>query len=74
MPYLQNAYNNLSTRPEFVLLVGDVDKIPGWTGIGTPDNPYTDLNYEMLEGTDPYADVFLGRFSVSTTAEIDKCY
>ncbi len=70
LAYLQNAYNNLSTRPEFVLLVGDVDKIPGWTGIGTPDNPYTDLNYEMLEGTDPYADVFLGRFSVASIAQL----
>jgi len=70
LAYLQNLYNNMSTRPEFVLLVGDVDKIPGWTGIGTPDNPYTDLNYTMLEGNDPYADVFLGRFSVSGTTEL----
>lgn len=68
--YLQNLYNNMGTRPEFVLLVGDVDKIPGWTGIGTPDNPYTDLNYTMLEGSDPYADVFLGRFSVASTAQL----
>jgi hypothetical protein len=70
LAYLQTRYNNMSTRPEFVLLVGDVDKIPGWTGIGTPDNPYTDLNYTMLEGTDPYADVFLGRFSVASTSQL----
>jgi hypothetical protein len=70
LAYLQNLYNNMSTRPEFVLLVGDVDKIPGWVGIGTPDNPSTDLNYTMLEGNDPYADVFLGRFSVASTAQL----
>jgi hypothetical protein len=68
--YIQTRYDNMSTRPEFVLLVGDVDKIPGWTGIGTPDNPYTDLNYTMLEGTDPYADVFLGRFPIANATEL----
>jgi hypothetical protein len=62
--FIQQRYNNLVTRPEFILLVGDVDKIPAWTGNGE-GNPKTDLYYALLEGTDYYPDVFVGRFSVS---------
>jgi len=68
--YIQNRYNNISTRPEFILLVGDVDKIPEWIGIGTPDNPHTDLNYTLLEGNDAYADAFIGRFPVVNTTQL----
>ncbi|MBE2225896.1 MAG: T9SS type A sorting domain-containing protein [Ignavibacteria bacterium] len=67
--YIQNRYNNIATRPEFILLAGDIDKIPEWTGIGS-DNPHTDLNYTLLEGGDAFADAFIGRFSVSSAAEL----
>jgi hypothetical protein len=67
--YIQQRYNNLTTRPEFVLLVGDVDKIPEWTG-GGEGSPHTDLNYSLLEGSDLFPDVFLGRFSVSNTSQL----
>jgi hypothetical protein len=67
--FIQQRYDNISTRPEFILLVGDVDKIPEWIGIGA-GSPHTDLNYSMLDGTDPYADAFLGRFSVASTAQL----
>ena len=67
--YIQNRYNNISTRPEFILLAGDIDKIPEWTGVGS-DNPHTDLNYTLLEGGDPFADAFIGRFSASSAAEL----
>lgn len=66
--YIQNRYNNTSTRPDYVLLVGDVDKIPAYEGDGSGteiDDPLTDLGYSLLEGNDNLADVFLGRFSVS---------
>jgi len=69
LAYIQNRYNTMSTRPEFILFVGDVDKIPGWTGIGE-GNPYTDLNFTLLEGSDAFADVFLGRFSVANTTQL----
>jgi hypothetical protein len=69
LAYIQNLYNNVSTRPEFVLLVGDVDKIPEWIGVGE-GTPHTDLNYSMLDGTDPYADVFLGRFPIQNTTQL----
>lgn len=67
--YIQQRYNNLSTRPEFILLAGDIDKIPAWTGSGS-DNPQTDLNYTLLEGEDAFADAFIGRFPVSSSAEL----
>ncbi|KAB2907896.1 MAG: C25 family cysteine peptidase [Ignavibacteriales bacterium] len=67
--FIQNRYNDLGTRPEFILLVGDVDKIPAWTGSGT-GSPKTDLNYALLQGTDYYADAFIGRFSVTNTTEL----
>ena len=69
LSYIQNRYNNIATRPEFILLAGDIDKIPEWTGIGS-DNPHTDLNYTMLEGNDPFADAFIGRFSCANTTEL----
>jgi hypothetical protein len=67
--FIQQRYNNPATKPEFVLLVGDVDKIPSWIGSGE-GNPNTDLNYALLEGTDYYADVFIGRFSISNLTEL----
>jgi hypothetical protein len=69
--FIQQRYNNPATRPEFILLVGDVDKIPAWTGTGT-GTPKTDLNYACLEGGDYFSDVFLGRFSVTNLTELQN--
>ena len=69
--FIQNRYNDLATRPEFVLLVGDVQHIPSWIGSGE-GNPNTDLNYVQLAGTDKFADAFIGRFSVTTAQELQN--
>ncbi len=69
--YIQNLYNNISTRPEFILLIGDIDKIPCWTGTGT-GNPSTDWNYALLEGGDMYVDAFLGRFPVQNLTHLSN--
>ncbi len=69
--YLQGMYDNVDTRPEFVLLVGDTDKIPAWTSTQA-DNPRNDLYYSTLEGTDYFPDVFLGRFSVTSSDELQN--
>ena len=69
--YIQNQYNNISTRPEYVLLVGGSSFIPASAGtIGDNYDPITDLFYSTLEGNDYKADVFLGRFPVSTINEL----
>jgi hypothetical protein len=69
--FIQLKYNDPQTKPEFILLVGDVDKIPCWTGTGE-GNPKTDLNYACLQGTDFFADVSIGRFSISNTIELQN--
>lgn len=69
--FIQNRYNNAGTKPDFILLVGDVQKIPAWVG-GGEGTPWTDLNYAQLEGGDYFADAFLGRFSITTATELQN--
>lgn len=71
--YIQNSYNNAGTRPDFVLLVGDINHIPASGGTqGDYEDPLTDLNYSLLSGDDYFADVFLGRWSVASTAQLQR--
>ncbi|MFH1198521.1 MAG: C25 family cysteine peptidase [bacterium] len=67
--FIQTKYDNLSTRPDFILFVGDIAAIPAWTGSGE-GNPLTDLKYVQLEGGDSFADAFIGRFSVTSETEL----
>ncbi|MDD3557944.1 MAG: C25 family cysteine peptidase [Melioribacteraceae bacterium] len=69
--YIQNLYDNIATRPSYVLLVGDVGDIPGWTGDGE-GSPNTDLHYALLDGTDYYADLSIGRFSVTNSTQLEN--
>ena len=69
--YIQNAYDNWSIPPSFVLLVGDVDKIGYFTGSGE-GNPPTDLNFSLCEGSDYWSDLDLGRASVASAAQLDS--
>jgi len=72
--YIQTQYNNTSTRPSFVLLVGDHGDIPasGGSTSGDYEDPLTDLNYALLSGDDYFADIFLGRFSVSNVPQLQN--
>jgi len=67
--FIQARYNNPATKPEYILLVGDVAQIPAWVGTGE-GTPRTDLNYAQLEGVDYFADAFIGRFSIATSTEL----
>ena len=69
--FIQTRYNNPSTKPEYILLVGDVAQIPAWTGTGE-DSLKTDVNYAQLEGGDYFADAFLGRFSIANATELQN--
>jgi hypothetical protein len=69
--FIQARYNDPSTKPEYILLVGDVAQIPAWTGTGE-GSPKTDVNYAQLEGGDYFADAFLGRFSIANTTELQN--
>lgn len=71
--YIKTQYNNPATRPVFILLVGDHEDIPAAQGnpSGTDDDsPVGDFNYTKLEGDDYFADVSLGRFSISNNGEL----
>lgn len=62
-----------STRPDFVLLVGDHQYIPAAAGDPTmsdDDDPITDLPYSQIPGVDEEPDVFIGRFPVSDTNQL----
>ena len=66
--YIQTAYDNWPLPPSYVLLVGDTDTIPTWTGpvIGTS----TDLYYATMDGeSDWHPDIGRGRFPVRSAAD-----
>lgn len=69
--YIQSRYDNSYTRPDFILLVGDTDTIPHWTGTQT-DRPATDLYYVCMDGeTDWIPDIAIGRISARTYEQLD---
>jgi len=66
--YIQNKYNNVETRPDFVVFIGDT--------VGSYTIPYytqssgaTDYNYTFLAGTDQLGDCFIGRISVENLSQ-----
>ena len=68
--YIRNQYN-ANNNLTHVLLVGDVAQIPGYTYSGASgyegkgDNPYG-----QIVGNDIYNDIFIGRFSASSAAQV----
>lgn len=73
--YITNRYNNSSTRPNFILLVGDHSHIPvSYGNTGTEcykdyNNPATDFGYTNMND-DFYADIHLGRISVEVDTQL----
>ena len=64
--YIQDAYDNWSVPPTYVLLVGDVDYIPTFSGSSSTTE--TDLPYGDMEGS-YLPELEVGRFSCSSTTE-----
>ena len=75
--YIRNRYNNPSTRPDFVILIGDTTgsfSIPAFVNNnGGSDYPYTFMNTGDMLG-----DLFIGRISVENTNQflvlLEKIY
>ncbi len=66
--YIQNAYDNWAIPPSYVLLVGDTDKMPAWTG--QVSTTATDLYYATMDGpSDWHPDIGRGRFPVRTALQ-----
>jgi len=73
--YIFDAYHNWATPPTYVLLVGDVEYLPTHYGL---DHPYegrktaTDHYYACVSGSDYLPDLFVGRLSVRSIAELNN--
>lgn len=63
--FIDDRYNNESTRPAFLLFVGDTEEIPKYAW-----NKY-EVPYGDVSGNGRY-DMFMGRFSVSTVEELNN--
>ncbi len=68
---IQSAYNNLSTRPEYVLLIGGIKDIGTWEYDVDDVLVPSDLWYAQLDGADVMADVSFGRWPVTNRAELE---
>lgn len=72
--YIQSQYNNLSTRPDYIILLGDTNgsfPIPSWTESMSSYGGGGDYPYTHLAGGDLLGDVFIGRISASNYSELD---
>lgn len=73
---IQEAYQTADPPLEYVLLIGDVNQgyvtIPAYTVVkpGGGEVDPTDHDYTLLEGDDYFSDIFLGRFSVYNTTQV----
>jgi len=59
--YIQTAYDTWEVPPEYILLVGDMEELPGYESL-----TYTDNYYATVEGGDYLADIIIGRISADT--------
>ena len=70
--FIQNKYNNATASdpaPTFLLLIGDVDQIPAFSG--TESNTHaTDLYYATLAGGDNIPDCYYGRLSATNATQL----
>ncbi|MCK4872579.1 MAG: hypothetical protein KAS72_07625 [Phycisphaerales bacterium] len=67
--YIEGLWGT-ADAPEYLLLVGDTNTIPAWSGGGNA-HAATDLPYACMDGTsDWYPDMVYGRFSLRTSAEL----
>ncbi len=69
---IQAAYDSVSVRPTFVILIGDASgtfSIPVWMHAWSNYNGEGDYPYTLLAGGDLLGDVLIGRISISNTTD-----
>lgn len=66
--YIQTQYNNITTRPDYIVLIGD----SGTGSMQIPTNgSYTDYYYTWMNGAeDRLGDMIIGRISVETSVQM----
>ncbi len=65
--FIQNIYNDVNARPDFVIFIGDTTGSFPVPSYGTQG----DYPYQQLGGNDLLGDVFLGRISAESTSQLD---
>ena len=67
--YIESLWGT-ADQPDYILLVGDTNSIPAWTGQGT-GSPDTDIQYACMDGSgDWYPDIPIGRFPVRSPEQL----
>lgn len=66
--YIQNAYNTWDIPPSSVILVGDSDTIPTYSGGSS--GTAADVYYVYLEGSDYFPDAGISRIAVRTLTQL----
>ncbi len=72
--YIQNIYNDVNARPDYIVLIGDVTgsfSIPTFTEAWSGYSGHGDYPYTHLAGNDYLGDVFIGRISAESIALLD---
>ena len=72
--WIQDLYNNPpagTNPPSYVLIIGDIDKIPSHQYSEITDQPYSDLYYVEYTG-DYHPEIDFGRVSADNTTELEN--
>jgi hypothetical protein len=75
--YIQSQYNNPSTRPDFIILLGDTNgsyAIPTYTEQMSSYGGKGDYPYTFLVGNDYLGDAFIGRISAENLSQLDVLF
>ena len=65
--WVTSFYASAEVAPQYLLLVGDVDQLPGFDY----HQSISDLPYGLVDGTDFLPDIDVGRLPVQTTSQLD---
>ena len=72
--FIQSRYNAATPAdpaPTFLLLIGDREQLPAFTGVADNDH-ITDLYYATLSGGDNLPDLYYGRMSATNNTELSN--
>lgn len=75
--YIQGQYDNPATRPDYIILLGDVTgnfAIPAFTETMSSYGGEGDYPYTHLAGNDLLGDVFIGRISAENVSQVDVLF
>ncbi len=71
--YMQGLWNNATVEnpaPSYLLIVGDVAQVPAFSSTISGNTHPSDLQYVRLQGTDYMPEMYFGRFSATSVAQV----